>query len=182
LELIDEGFQYRVYDTGHEVRKVPKSREQMIEYSMSWGTSRQEARKGTEKGIARRKMIEEKMKGRSLDVIADFRFEGSEIVQEKVRVTGEALQRAESMDEKKDIIDDQEEVLQHRLREEFDSNEMADEIKDIRNDLTHLSDEDVSEFDVEGTILHKLRILIEIIIADEVGFDPEIFPFYNQRS
>jgi len=82
----------------------------------------------------------------------------------------------------KDIIEDQEEVLQYRFGEELDSSAMASEIKEIRNDLTHLSDEDISEFNVEGTILYKLRYLIETVIADEVGFDPEIFPFYRKRK
>ncbi len=82
----------------------------------------------------------------------------------------------------KDIINDQEDVLQERFRDDLDSNEMATEIKNIRNDLTHLSDEDISKFDVEGEILYKLSRLIETVIADEVGFDPEIFPFYNQES
>ena len=82
-----------------------------------------------------------------------------------------------------ELIHDHEEVLQYRLHEEFDSSEMAGEIKHIRNRLTHLSDEDVSEFDVEGSVLHKLRVLTEVIIADEVGFDPnDIFPFYRKRS
>jgi hypothetical protein len=76
-----------------------------------------------------------------------------------------------------DIIADQEEVLQQRLREEFDSKEMAGEIKRIRNDLTHLSDEDISKFDVEGEIMYKLRVLIEVVIADEVGINPtKVFP------
>lgn len=80
----------------------------------------------------------------------------------------------------KDIIRDQELILEERLREDLNSDEMAAEIKNVRNDLTHLSDEDVSEFEVEGEILYKLCRVIETVIADEVGFDPKIFPFYSQ--
>jgi len=49
--------------------------------------------------------------------------------------------------------------------------------------LTHLSNEDISDFNVEGSVLHKLRRLTEVIIAEEVGFDPNnIFPFYRKRT
>lgn len=82
----------------------------------------------------------------------------------------------------KDIIRDHKDILSERFREDFDSDQMAGEIKNIRNDLTHLSDEDISEFEVEGEILYKLNHLIETVIADEVGFEPQIFPFISRDT
>lgn len=80
-----------------------------------------------------------------------------------------------------DLIKSHEGVLSSRLREDLDSEKMASQIKQARNDLTHLSDEDLEEFDrkAEGGLNRQVAFLIEVIMADEVGLSNRIFPFYS---
>lgn len=81
-----------------------------------------------------------------------------------------------------DLITTHEDVLNEILNEDFDSREMASDIKEIRNKITHLSNEDISEFDqkAEGSLNRRIRFLIEVIIVDEVGLPNDIFPWYSQ--
>lgn len=75
-----------------------------------------------------------------------------------------------------DIIDRNDEILHEIFDEEIDSEELARKIKNTRNDLTHLSDEDITEFDrkAEGTLNRQIGLLIEVVIADEVGIPKDI--------
>ena len=83
-----------------------------------------------------------------------------------------------------DLIEAHEDVLSSRLRDEIDSRKMASQIKQARNGLTHLSDENLEEFNrkAEGGLNRQVAFLIEVIIADEVGLPNEIFPLYSDDS
>ncbi|MFB6209866.1 MAG: hypothetical protein ABEJ56_07080 [Candidatus Nanohaloarchaea archaeon] len=118
-DIIDEGFQYKVYDLGDKVRKVPKTREEMVEYSKSWGSSEEKARKDTEKGIERRKEIQQRLRDSTYRILADFEFVGEVIVQEKVKVTKEVLDEAEKIEEKKEVIQSYINLVKQRWRNGF---------------------------------------------------------------
>jgi len=106
MEKIGEGLQYTVYDAGSRVKKVPKSCSDMIEYLRKFHDSEEKIKQGVQDAIDRRKRIETKFKGESYPFLPRFSINGHVIYQEKLDVTGDVLDEADSLEVKKKVIDD----------------------------------------------------------------------------
>lgn len=76
----------------------------------------------------------------------------------------------------RDIIKYHEEYLKQILGENLDPKEMSNKVRKVRNELTHLSDDDLSEYDeqAKGTLNRQLGLLVELSMADEAGIPLDV--------
>ena len=114
-EKIGEGLQYTVFDLGSgRVRKEPKSREEMIEMAMNWHDSRQKAIRNVDLALGRREKVEEKLQDKDIPgyIFGNFERDGSVVYQDKLVPVDQKLEKADSLELKKKIIDDYVALLQ----------------------------------------------------------------------
>jgi hypothetical protein len=104
MEKIGEGLQYTVYQSGDEVKKVPKSPEDMADYLSKYHEDAEEIQEGVRKAVKRREEVKKRLEGKNVPVIASFRFDSDVIFQKKVNVTGDVLENS-GLEEKKELID-----------------------------------------------------------------------------
>lgn len=113
-EKIGEGLQYNVFDLGDgKVRKVPKSREEMMDHCFKGGDSQEKAEESTSKALERREKAVEKLKNECIDssIFGSPEFkENGEVVQDKVKPVDQVFENA-SLEQKKQIIDKYVELL-----------------------------------------------------------------------
>lgn len=181
---IGEGLQYVVYDLGDEVKKVPKSKDEMLEYLKKWHDSEEQAQEGVEKGVRRRKKMEQKLESRSFPVLPDFRFEEGVVFQDKVKVTEDALQEVDSLEGKKRIIDDYVELVKSCWR--FGFHDMS---YNFTLNTGFDGERNLLQLDLGDLIFSKQRIKDEIQdkkwLTDSWSYtdylEDEIKPYYRKR-
>jgi len=184
MEKIGEGLQYTVYDAGSRVKKVPKSRSDMIEYLRKFHDSEEKIKQGVQDAIDRRKRIETKFKGESYPFLPRFSINGHVIYQEKLDVTGDVLDEADSLEVKKKVIDDYIQLLKQCWR--YGVHDMS---YNFTLNTGYNQDNVIVQLDLGDLIFSKKRIKKEVEnqkwLDDSVSYtkymSQEIKPYYKRR-
>jgi hypothetical protein len=114
MEKIGEGLQYRVYSIDDSrVRKVPKSKPEMMDYIKKWKDDVEAAERNVEEALKRREKAVENLKKLDIDLslFGSPEFDGKEITQDRVRPVGQVFETAD-LRQKKKVIDLYAELLQ----------------------------------------------------------------------
>jgi hypothetical protein len=108
-KLIGQGAQFKVFDVGSQVRKVPNNKPEVLEVLRSWDTKSTNIALEKEANMLindRTESIEKIRKSKvDLSIIGNPKFlSNGEILQDKVVILGDALERSEEKEWKK-LID-----------------------------------------------------------------------------